>query len=137
MLERDYLLRLLIELADAIRRSFERADNDNDPVGAAESLEAAIGSATELEGAILLSLAPESLASVLQVSGTDPRVVGYVARSLILDGNYWKAGGSPERAKLREAQGLALASAYGIDVSNEPMTMENFEHLFDSTKTNL
>ena len=44
----------------------------------------ALGDATDLDGEALLSLAPESLASVLQVSGVDPHLTEYIARSLML-----------------------------------------------------
>ena len=43
----------------------------------------ALGDATDLDGEALLSLAPESLASVLQVSGVDPHLTEYIALSLI------------------------------------------------------
>ena len=71
MFEQDYLMRLLIQFMEAMRRSIERADDGRDPAAAADMLENAIGDATDLDGSMLLSLAPESMASVLQVSGVD------------------------------------------------------------------
>ena len=79
MFEQDYLMRLLVQFMEAMRRSIERADDGRDPAAAADMLENAIGDATDLDGSMLLSLAPESMASVLQVSGVDPHVTEYVA----------------------------------------------------------
>ena len=79
MFEQDYLMRLLMQFMEAMRRSIERADDGRDPAAAADMLENAIGDATDLDGSMLLSLAPESMASVLQVSGVDPHVTEYVA----------------------------------------------------------
>ena len=83
MFERDYLMRIIMELGAAIRRSIDRSQVDHDPGDAAQMLDAAVGEATELDGAALLSLAPESIATVMQVSGTDPAVTEYVARPSI------------------------------------------------------
>ena len=84
MLEQDYLMRILLQFAEAIRRSWSRAVEDRDPRDAANMLERAVGDATDIDGATLLSLSPESIASVMQVSGVDPRVSEYIARSLLL-----------------------------------------------------
>ena len=85
MFEQDYLMRLLMQFMEAMRRSIERADDGRDPAAAADMLESAIDDATDLDGSMLLSLAPESMASVLQVSGVDPHVAEYVANSLQLE----------------------------------------------------
>ena len=94
MLEQDYLMRILLQFAEAIRRSWARSVEDRDPRDAANMLERAIGDATDIDGATLLSLSPESIASVMQVSGVDPRVSEYIARSLLLASGYLAEAGS-------------------------------------------
>lgn len=64
-------MRILLQFAEAIRRSWSRAVEDRDPRDAANMLERAVGDATDIDGATLLSLSPESIASVMQVSGVD------------------------------------------------------------------
>ena len=81
MLEQDYLMRIFLQFAEIIRRSWTKARKEKDPRAAADMLEDAVGEATDIDGGVLLSLSPESIASVMQVSGTDPRVTEYVARS--------------------------------------------------------
>ena len=46
MLEQDYLMRILLQFAEAIRRSWSRAVEDRDPRDAANMLERAVGDAT-------------------------------------------------------------------------------------------
>ena len=106
MFEQDYLMRIIAQLLGAIRRSMERAAGEEDPDGAASALDMALGDATDLDGEALLSLAPESLASVLQVSGVDPHLTEYiaavscspVATTVRRDGRMWPSCGRPRAA---------------------------------------
>lgn len=134
MLQQDYLVRMLMRLAEAISKSLAKAKDDEDPDAAAELLEAAVGEATELDGAVLLSLSPESIASVVQISGTDPRAVEYIVRTLMLEASYLEDAGKPEKAALRNEQAYALAGAYDIDVDSVELTEEEFEEFFEQTK---
>lgn len=122
--EQDYLMRMMVALAEAIRRSMEKARGDRDPAEAAQMIENAISHATDLDGAVLLSLSPESIASVLQVSGTDPAIMEYLSRSLLLESDYLTEAGNHDLAQLREAQAYALSEAYGFELSQEAVTKE-------------
>lgn len=137
MFQQDYLMRIFLQFAEAIRRSMEKANGKLDPASAAEMLETAVGEATELDGGVLLSLAPESIASILQVSGTDPRVIEYIARSLLLESRYLEDAGQNEKAALRASQAHALAEAYGIDLAEVSLSAEEFEALFEESKKGL
>lgn len=134
MLQQDYLMRLLMQFAEAIAKSLAKVKDDKDPEAAAELLEAAVGEATELDGAVLLSLAPESIASVVQVSGTDPRVVEYIARTLLLEASYLEDAGKSAKASLRTEQAYALAGAYGVDFDGLELSEEEFDRFFEDTK---
>lgn len=131
MLQQDYLVRMLMRLAEAISKSLAKAKDDEDPEEAADLLEAAVGEATELDGAVLLSLSPESIASVVQISGTDPRAVEYIVRTLLLEASYLEDAGKLEKAGLRTQQAHALADAYGVDVSSVGLSEEEFEEFFE------
>ena len=106
MFEQDYLMRIIAQLLGAIRRSMERAAGEEDPDGAASALDMALGDATDLDGEALLSLAPESLASVLQVPGVDPHSRSIspavscspVATTVRRDGRMWPSCGRPRAA---------------------------------------
>lgn len=120
MFERDYLMRIFIQFGEILRRSWFKARDDRDPKAAADMLEDAVGDATDLDGATLLSLAPESMAGILQVSGTDPRVIEYVARSLMLASVYLHQAGETVLANLRLEQAKALGDAYDLELPNDP-----------------
>ena len=67
MLQQDYLLRMIMQFAEAIRQSMQKAQGEHDPRIAAEILEAAVGEATDIDGSILLGLTPESMVQIMQV----------------------------------------------------------------------
>ncbi len=114
MLEQDYLMRILLQYAEILRRSWFKAHHEKDPRGAADMLEAAVGEATDIDGATLLSLAPESMGAILQVSGVDERVVEYIARSLALASEYLREDGQHALADLRLEQARSLEQTYGL-----------------------
>lgn len=122
MFEQDYLMRIIAQLMGAIRRSMERAGGEEDPEAAARLLDMAIGDATDLDGEALLALAPESLAGILQVSGTDPHLAAHISRSLLLSARYYGEAGNAENAALRAAQAYALADAFGHELSEESVS---------------
>ncbi len=136
VLERDYIMKIVALFAEAVRRSWLVSNKDEDPQGAAEMLEAAIGDATEIDGSVLLSLDPQSIAGILQVSGTDPSVVGYVARSLVLSSRYLHEAGQHDLANLREEQARALAEAYDVDLPDESHASELIVSEFEASVAN-
>ena len=135
MFERDYLMRLILGFFQSVCIVVRRAEKEKDPEGAADLLERAIGDATELDGDVLLSLSPDSIASILQVSGTDPKVVGFVAHALLLESHYLMMACDFARAELREQQARALAEAYGVDLPDDPAEAEGL--LLDAAEQGL
>lgn len=125
MLEQDYLMRILLQFAEIIRRSWTRADKERDPRRAADMLEDAVGQATDMDGGALLSLSPDSIAAVMKVSGVDPRVTEYIAYSLLLVSGYLREAGEHELADVREQQARAVADAYGIQLPDDPEDVVN------------
>lgn len=123
MFEQDYLMRILLQYAEILRRSWFTAKEDRDPKRAADMLEDAVGEATDLDGNVLLSLSPDSIASVLQVSGVDPNVVEYVARSLMLASTYLDEAGDTALSQVRMGQARALAHAYNLDLPEDPAAL--------------
>ena len=114
MLQRDYLMQLIAQFIDAILRSRRTAIAD--PRAAAHSLELAICDALDLDGAMLLSLGGESMAQVMELSGVDPRVAGYIAHSLKLEAEYLTKAGEIDLAALRLGQSQSVVAQFGIDM---------------------
>ena len=120
MFEQDYLVHLLLQFFRGLMRSHELRQEKDDPQAAADLLEGAIGSAVEMDGSTLLSLAPESIATVMQVSGIDPDVTQFVARGLLLESVYLTDAGNLEKAAIRAGQARAIAAEYGFELPDDP-----------------
>ena len=124
MFEQDYLMKQFLMFFKALTRSWEQMEEEKDPLGAADTLENAITSATDMDGTALLTLAPESIASIMQVTGVDPRIVEYLSRSMLLESVYLKEAGDAALAGVRFAQAHAIADAYGFGLPDDPSDFE-------------
>ena len=125
MLEQDYLLRQLLQFFEAIVRTYELYWKDENPQGAADALEDAISNATEMDGVALLSLSPDSIASIMRVTGIDPNITQFVARSMLLESVYLRKAGRNSLAQVREAQARAIADEYGFGLPDDPSDFES------------
>ncbi len=124
MFEQDYLVRLMVRFFQGIVKSYERIREHEDPKGAAEMLENAIGEAIEMDSDMLLSLSSDSIAQIMRVSGTDPNVTEFVARSLLLESVYLEQAGDSKLAKLREKQARAIAQEYQFELPEDASDFE-------------
>ena len=120
MFEQDYLMRLLLQFFKAVVRANEQRDEHDDPQGAADALEDAIGNAIEMDGATLLSLTPDSIAQIMRVTGVDPNVTQFVARSMLLESVYLHEAHNDALAEIRAAQACAVADEYGFELPPDP-----------------
>ena len=118
MFERDYIMKLLADLLQAIVKSMLQAEKEENPYLAAQTLEAAIGNAVDMDASVFMSLSPESMASIMTISHTDPRSTEYIARSLALAADYNRKAGFAELADLRMGQARAVACAFGHDIAD-------------------
>ena len=124
MFEQDYLMKLLLQFFQAMVRASALRDEKDDPESAADLLEDAIGNATDMDGGVLLSLAPESIAQVMRVSGVDPNVTQFVARSMLLESVYLSEAHNPGLAAVRAAQARAIAEEFGFELPEDPSDFE-------------
>lgn len=125
MLQQDYLMNLLAQFFQALLRSRELRREQDDPKRASNLLEGAISNAIEMDGAALLTLSPESIATVMKVSDIDPNVTQFVARSLLLDSVYLNEAGEGSAAELRAAQARAIAAEYGFELPDDPSDFDS------------
>lgn len=117
MFEKDYLMKMLSDLIQAMVRSMVYATEEENPYMAARSLENAIGAAVDMDAAIFLSLSPESMSMMMQISPIDERGSEYVARSLALASVYNREAGDTDLARLRMEQARVVADSFGIDLN--------------------
>lgn len=123
MITQDYLMRMLHAFFQALMEAKSRALDEKDMVGAAELLENLVGETSSLGADMFLSLAPESMATILQTTGNDPKVTEFMARSLMQAAEYREKSGDSLTAQLRRDQARAIADAYGHDLT---VTMEEW-----------
>lgn len=133
MLHQDYLVRMFMILAAAMRENVFRSADKEDPEAKAELLENTLINATEVDGTLLLKMDPDTMVSMLQISNTDPLLIQYVARTLLLESQYLEEAQQTTRATLRKNQALTLARAYGFPLSLEDLTPEALEQFFRET----
>lgn len=126
MLEQDYLVRMLLQFFKAMNRAAERAEHKEhpDPQMAADMLETAVGEAVEMDGAALLALSPDSIAQVMRVTGVDPNITQFVARSMLLESVYLAEARQTALAAVRAAQARAIADEYGFGLPDDPADFE-------------
>lgn len=133
----DYLMRMFMQLAAAMKESLLRARGQNDPRAAAELLDAAVSDATEMDGDLLLRMAPESMAAMLQLSQPDPQLMEYVSRSLLLSSQYLREAGDSDASELRQNQAYAVARAFGIDLGEGSISQSELDSLFERSGLDL
>lgn len=131
MLKKDYIVDQFVRFAEAIRIGVDRASGPGKDKGeACDTIEAQIGESVNIEGQALLALAPASVTSILQVSDTDPALVEYIVRSLLLESELLEQMGKQQLATLRGQQADSLAGAYGIDLSESLLDPDELEAFF-------
>ena len=81
-----------------------------------------------MDGTALLTLAPESIASIMQVTGVDPRIVEYISRSMLLESAYLSDANESGLAAVRAAQARAIADEYGFEL---PDNLSDSEAIMD------
>lgn len=130
MFTQDYLMRMFMQLAAAMKESLLRARGRNDPRAAADMLDEAVSDATEMDGDLLLRMAPESMAAMLQLSQPDPQLMEYVSRSLLLSSQYLREAGDASASALRQEQAYAVARAFGVELGEDSISQNELDELF-------
>ena len=121
MLEQDYLMRMFIAFAQAIREALAgHAGHDN--ALARHQLESSIGTAADMDPDVLLALAPESVATVLSLGAMDDKVAEYIVHALMLESGYLAEDGYGSKSALRRRQAEEVARAF--DITYDPARLE-------------
>lgn len=126
MLQRDYILELIEQFVKTVVESLRRALAHADPA-ATEEAEAAVAGLVDLDVEVAMQLAPESLVTMMQLSGIGDSVADYVAYTLSLIGHAYDGMGDHATAAMRRDQAQAVADAYGYDFSVVPEGLEGLE----------
>jgi hypothetical protein len=119
MLQHDYLLEIIQQFVQTITNALHRALEEHDEVAIGE-VESAIGELLQLDAETAMSLAPESLVTMMMLAGTGDAISGYVAYALNKLSVAYGAMGMEGLAEDRREQAEAVAEAFGSDVNEVP-----------------
>ena len=126
MLHRDYLLEVIEQFVSTVSQALARALLERD-LDAAVEVEEAIAELVQLDPETAMSLAPESLVIMMQLSGTGDAVAGYAAYALNRLGDAYERMGDAELAAMRHDQAQAVADAFGADINEIPEELRDVE----------
>lgn len=119
MLHRDYLLEVIEQFVSTVSRALAQALLQRD-MGAAEEVEEAVADLMQLDPETAMSLAPESMVTMMMLSGTGDAVAGYAAYALNRLGDAYGSMGQAELGQVRKEQAAAIAEAFGADLNEIP-----------------
>lgn len=118
MFEQDYLMKMIMQLVRALERSISvHKDGEVDPAREAEKLEDMVGMLLDADAQDLLTLAPESFASIARITCVDGASLELVARTLALSALYIRDAGMEELGEVRMQQACAVGASVGIPAS--------------------
>ena len=125
MLHRDYLLEVISRFVDGVIVALRRATFDRD-VESAKDVEDSVAALLDLDPATAMNLSPDSLVTMMLLSGMGDSLASYVAFALDRVGDAYDNMGDHATAALRWDQAEAVAESFGCDPDEVP---EEFEAL--------
>lgn len=126
MLHRDYLLDVIEQFVSTVSQALARALLQRDLDSALE-VEEAIAELVQLDPDTAMSLSPESLVVMMQLSGTGDAVAGYAAYALNRLADSYERMGDVGIAAMRRDQAQAIADAFGADPNEVPEELRDVE----------
>ncbi len=119
MLHRDYLLEVISQFVETVMRALELAKVKADPE-AAKEVEAAVAGLLDLDQEVALQLTPDSLVTMLLLSGVGDSLADYVTYAMRELADAYDGMGKHDLAALRREQAHAVADSFGCDFEVVP-----------------
>ncbi|MCH4084419.1 MAG: hypothetical protein DUD33_03695 [Coriobacteriaceae bacterium] len=125
MLQHDYLLEIIGRFVESVSDALTCMLRDGDMSRAGE-VEDAIGELLDLDAHTAMALSPQSLVTMMTLSGVGESVAGYVSYALDKLARAYEKDGDERVAAVRKAQAQAIAQAFhsGGEVPPEFETLE-------------
>lgn len=105
----DYVMRLIEQLSGLVRGAMEKV-GAKDAEEPREVAGEAIGLALDMDPILAASLSPQSLASMLRLTGLDDRVIALVQQTIEVEALALEHWGDTATARLRHDQADAVRS---------------------------
>ena len=126
MLQHDYLLEMIAQFVEAIARSLRMALLKGDRQAAVE-VEEAVAGLLDLDPQLAIQLSPDSLVTMMVLSGVGDSVAGYVAYSLRGLSDAYAAMGEDALSELRLKQAEAMEQSFDIEPGSVPPELRTLE----------
>ena len=118
MLQKDYILEIVGDFVDGVAKHLDAAlAGDAEATGAVEQDVAGL---LDLDPEVALTLSPDSLVTMMVLSGMGDSVAAYVAFSLTRLADAYEAQGDVDTAALRRAQAAAVGQSARPQVAPRP-----------------
>ena len=133
MLHRDYLLEVIARFVEAIMVALRRALFEGDEV-AAKEVEDAVAALLDLDPQTAMNLSPDSLVTMMLLTGMGDSLASYVAYALDKVGDAYDDMGQREKAELRWDQAQAVAESFGCEEGVVPEEFRAFEEELEAAE---
>ena len=125
MLQRDYILEIVGQFVEGVSDALRRAVS-GDATGAAD-VEGQIGELLDLDAATALALSPDSLVTMMLLSGMGDSVASYVCYALERLSRLYEREGNEDLAGLRRIQARAVAESFSCDPDDVPAELASLD----------
>ncbi len=126
MLQHDYILEVVGKFVESVAVAllgiFKRRDFTH--IGEAEK---AVAELLDLDPETAMALSPESLVTMMRLSGVGDTVAAYAAYALRKVGEAYELEGDAEVGALRIAQARAISQAFGVEEGEVPPEFAELE----------
>lgn len=119
MLQRDYIVEMTRRFGEVLSKRLRAAMLDADP-DAIHDLEDAVGNLLDLDGATALSLDPDSLVTMMELSGIADSLAEYVTYALLRIADAYEVRGSMGIATARRQQAEAICKSFMVKYDHVP-----------------
>lgn len=125
MLQKDYIVEIVGQFARAVSDAFRVAVRGKRE--GCEGVEQQIGELLELDPQTALSLAPDSLVTMMILSGMGDSLASYVSYALERLARVYDAQGEQDLAALRRLQAQAVEESFSCDPNDVPEELRELE----------
>ena len=128
MLENDYIMRIILDLAMMIRKSWGLPELDKEKF--TDDIESAVGEAVGIDPKLFFSLEPDSAVAMMEMGDVDDDLAAYVTQAMFLEAKVLEGEGQVTAAHLRRKQAIAIARKYGTPIPPESESAEGIVRFF-------
>ena len=126
MLQRDYILEVIEDFTSTVTLGLGEA-LDTQSEESLDGVEAAVAELIDLSPETALALSPDSLVTMMLLSGVADSVAEYVVYALDRLSHVYEQLGDEDKAGLRRQQAVAVAQSFSVDQNATPEQFKDFE----------